>query len=154
MRIRKYQPDDALKTAELFRDTVKRINRRDYSSDQIDAWAPDNIDIDAWSSRLQKSHTYLAESEDGGLLGFITVDQEGCLDLLYCHADHQRQGVGSRLWSHAQRQAQSGGLSYWFTEASITARPFFEKHGFKILKVQEVQKCGVSFVNYRMGKRC
>jgi hypothetical protein len=39
-----------------------------------------------------------------------------------------------------------------FTEASITARPFFEAEGFVVLSPQVVISRGVEFVNYRMER--
>ena len=40
-----------------------------------------------------------------------------------------------------------------YTEASITARPFFEAQGFVILAPQVVSCRGAEFVNYRMEQR-
>ncbi|HOI05945.1 MAG TPA: GNAT family N-acetyltransferase [Deltaproteobacteria bacterium] len=152
MRIRQLRHGDAEKAAELFRDTVARINRRDYSSDQIRAWAPGDMDVEMWRSRLQKGRAYVAESGEGKLLGFISIDRNGHIDLLYCHADHQGQGVGSRLLSHAERQIKASGVTHVSTEASITARPFFEKRGFEVVKEQKVRRNGSNFINYVMVK--
>ena len=44
------------------------------------------------------------------------------------------------------------GLARLFTEASITARPFFEALGFRVLAPQVVTCRGVEFVNYRMER--
>jgi putative acetyltransferase len=46
----------------------------------------------------------------------------------------------------------SSSLSRIFTEASITARPFFERAGFQLITQQTVEHNGVSFVNCRMEK--
>jgi putative acetyltransferase len=40
-----------------------------------------------------------------------------------------------------------------YTEASITARPVFEAHGFHLLTAQTVTVRGASMTNYRMEKR-
>jgi putative acetyltransferase len=47
-------------------------------------------------------------------------------------------------------EARRVGLVRLFTEASITARPFFEARGFTVLAPQVVTLRGVEFVNYRM----
>lgn len=39
-----------------------------------------------------------------------------------------------------------------FTEASITARPFFERNGFEVIEAQDVELRGETFRNYRMAK--
>jgi putative acetyltransferase len=49
-------------------------------------------------------------------------------------------------------EARGVGLARLFTEASITARPFFEAHEFTVLAPQVVMCRGVEFVNYRMER--
>lgn len=154
MRIIRFQSKDAEGTAHLFLDTVKYINSRDYSPDQIAAWISDDIDIELWGLRLQKGLTYIAESEEGELLGFISIDHDGHIDLLYCHAERQRQGIGSKLLRYVEEQIKASGIRCFFTEASITARPFFEKHGFKVIKEQKIQRKGSILINYLMEKHC
>jgi putative acetyltransferase len=39
-----------------------------------------------------------------------------------------------------------------FTEASITAKPFFQRMGFSVVKEQEVSRRGETFINYAMEK--
>ena len=39
------------------------------------------------------------------------------------------------------------------THASITARPFFEKRGYHVVKEQQVERRGVVLINYVMIKR-
>ena len=36
--------------------------------------------------------------------------------------------------------------------ASVTARPFFERHGFRVIAPQTVAKRGQSLLNFRMDK--
>ena len=42
--LRPYRPNDAPALLALFRDTIRRVNSRDYSRAQIAAWASDDID--------------------------------------------------------------------------------------------------------------
>ena len=39
------------------------------------------------------------------------------------------------------------------THASITARPFFEKRGYRVVKEQQVERNGVFLTNFVMVKR-
>jgi putative acetyltransferase len=153
MKIREFRSEDAAQTAELFRNTIRRVNSRDYSPEQVEVWASSIKDMDAWRFRLEAEYSFVSETSDGTLLGFIAMEPDGHIDLLYCHTDYQRQGIGSRLLSHVEKLARTSGITKLFTEASITARPFFENHGFVVLEIQEVRKRGVKFVNYRMEKR-
>ena len=44
------------------------------------------------------------------------------------------------------------GVARLFTEASFTARPFFESQGFVVLAPQVMMCRGVEFVNHRMER--
>jgi putative acetyltransferase len=152
MDVRSFQPADTAAILALFRDTVHRINSRDYTPEQVHAWAPAEMDHGRWAARLQASFTVVAE-EDGALLGFANLEADGHVDCLYTHAAHQGRGVATALMQALEGKARGLGLIRLFTEASITARPFFERRGFVVLAQQEVELRGVRFVNFRMEKR-
>jgi len=65
-------------------------------------------------------------------------------------ADHQRRGIGRQLLTAVVAEARRVGLARLFTEASITAQPFFEAQGFTTLAPQVVTCRGEEFVNYQM----
>ena len=56
--LRAYKPDDAPVLLALFRDTIRRVNARDYAPDQIRAWASDDIDPDHWAIRVLSASLY------------------------------------------------------------------------------------------------
>ncbi len=64
--IRRGRPDDAEQASQLFYDTVHEINSRDYSPEQIEGWAPNNMDADGWSKSLAEKTVFVAEQ--GGSL--------------------------------------------------------------------------------------
>jgi putative acetyltransferase len=72
---------------------------------------------------------------------------------MYVHPEHEGRGIASALLTCLEAAARRGGLVRLFTEASITARPFFERRGFKVLNAQLVELRGEEFKNYRMEKR-
>lgn len=149
--LRLYRPDDARVLLALFRDTIRRINCRDYASDQIAAWASDDIDVNAWTARFSGRFVVVPE-EACRPVGFIELEPDGHIDRMYVSADHQGQGIGRQLMAAVLAEAQRMGLSRLFSEVSITARPFFTSQGFSTL-VQQVVTCrGVELVNYRMER--
>jgi putative acetyltransferase len=150
--IRRYTPGDLAGLIVLFRDTVRRINRRDYSQAQVMAWAPDEIDAQQWARRFGNKAVWVADLE-GAPVGFVDVARDGQIDMLYVHADHQGRGIASRLLGTVEAGARAHGLLRLFTEASITARPFFERRGFRVLAPQRVVRWAQEFVNYRMDKQ-
>ena len=151
LTLRRYRPSDTPALLALFHDTIHAVNARDYAPDQLNAWAPPTQDADAWAVRLSTRDTLIAQ---GGLLivGFCDLEADGHLDHLYCHADYQRRGVGTLLVEEIEKIAREKGITRLTTEASITARPFFEARGFRVLQPQTVHVRGAAFVNYCMEK--
>lgn len=149
--LRTYKPDDAPALLTLFRDTIRRINARDYNPDQIRAWASDDIDPQVWASRFAGRFAAVAE-EAGRPVGFAELEASGHIDRVYVSADHQRCGIGRLLLAAMVVEARRRSIARLFTEASITARPFFEAQGFTVVAPQVVALRGVEFVNYRMER--
>lgn len=147
MEIRIYRPGDGPALAELFYHTVHTVNAADYTPEQLAAWAPGTAEPDGWDRSLLQHHTLVAV-EGETVLGFGDMDGGGYLDRLYVRADRQGQGVGSVLCGLLERAA--GGRVV--THASITARPFFEKRGYRVLREQQVERRGVLLTNYVMEK--
>jgi putative acetyltransferase len=151
MYIRRYRREDLPAVVELFHETVHEVNVRDYSDQQLEAWAPGKADLVAWDIRLSGAITYVAEQE-GTILGFGVLSRGGLLDLLYVHKDHQRHGIGSGLVHAIQEHARAVSLETLQTEASITAVPFFSSLGFVAVKEQQKTHQGVLFTNTVMTK--
>jgi putative acetyltransferase len=149
--LRSYQPDDGPALLALFRDTIRRVNSRDYSPPQVAAWASDDIDTVQWFGRFAGRFVPVAE-EGGRPVGFAELEPDGHIDRVYVSADQQGRGVGRQLLAAVVAEARRVGLARLFTEASITARPFFEGQGFVVRAPQVVTLRGVEFVNYRMER--
>lgn len=151
MQIRLFQPKDADQIAQLFHDTVREVNLGDYSITQVNAWAPDDLYFRNWVEVCSSRFTYVAEAS-GVILGFGELEANGHLDCFYCHKDYQGQGVGRQIYRAIETKARELGLDRLFTEASITAKPFFQKQGFSVITEQQVIRRGETLINYRMEK--
>ena len=149
MRVRPYAAADLDDLIGLFRQSVREVACRDYSPEQVLAWAPDEIDRGTWALRLGASRAWVAARGDR-TAGFATLEPDGHLDMLYVHAAFQRCGVASKLVDRLECAARSCGLTGLFTEASITAKPFFERRGFHVVEKQLVALRGQEFANFRM----
>jgi putative acetyltransferase len=150
-RIRYYEAGDAPEIVRLFYGTVRSVNRADYSDEQVQAWAPCVPEPDEWHSRMAGRRSLVAE-EAGEVVGFAELEDDGHLDMLYARQDAVGRGVGRRLYRAVEREAQAQGLRRVFTEASITARPFFERLGFRVVREQTVRRRGVPLTNFVMQK--
>ena len=146
MILRPYQPSDCKILADLFYHTVHTVNTKDYSNEQINAWADGNIDLKMWNDSLFSHYTVVAQLDDI-LVGFGDIDKTGYLDRLFVHPNYQRQGIASALCDRLERSVSTPKI---ITHASITARDFFKKRGYLIIKEQQVQRHNVYLTNYIM----
>lgn len=151
MLIRLFQKQDSDQIAQLFHDTVREVNIHDYSTAQVNAWAPDDLHIPEWSESCAKKFTYVAE-EEGEIIGFGQLEANGHIDCFFCHRDYQRCGVGTRLYRAIEAKALELRIERLFVEASITARAFFKNRGFAVAKEQQVMIRGENFTNFAMDK--
>lgn len=143
--------DDAHDAERLFHETVHAVNARDYTASQLDAWAPrEEAQRDMVVEKLRRQ-AGVAARECGILIGFGTLDECG-IDMLYVHKDRQGQGIARRILLELERMSADRGLNDSVAYASATARPFFEKMGYKLDYENVAVRGGVPLTNYRMSK--
>lgn len=147
MILRKYTPADCEEMAALFYHTVHTVNAKDYPKEQLDVWATGTVDFEKWN-RSFLEHYSLVAVENNVIVGFGDIDDTGYLDRLYVHKDFQHQGIASAIVDKLEQQI-TGKI---VTHASITARPFFEKRGYHVLKKQQVERQGIFLTNFVMEK--
>ena len=150
MTLRGYSKPDCAILAQLFYDTVHTVNAKDYTREQLDAWATGEVDLEAWNKSFQAHHTVVAEM-DGKIVGFGDMDEIGYLDRLYVHKDYQRRGVATAICNALE---QNSNAAEFTTHASITARPFFEKRGYTVVRERQVERRGELLTNFVMRKDC
>ncbi|MES0371541.1 MAG: GNAT family N-acetyltransferase [Mariprofundaceae bacterium] len=147
MNIRRYRQGEEDVLWQLLYNTVHHVNIQDYSSEQLNAWAPDDWDMEQWKERLLGSRPFVVEAEDQ-VVGFAELESSGHIDCFFCDQHWLGKGVGSLLLSAIETEAKNQELTYIFTEASITAKEFFKKKGFSIGHEKIVMLRGVQFPYY------
>ena len=152
MILRRYKSKDCKKTAALFHDTVHSINSADYTRRQLNAWAPAYMDLSEWDDKLSSAYSIVVEDEDL-IVGFGVADDTGYFDLLYTHKNYQGIGVANMVADDIERYVCRKGIHTIITAASITAKPFFEKRGYVVIKEQTVECRGQLFSNFVMSKK-
>lgn len=78
--------------------------------------------------------------------------ETGYLDRLYVHAAYQRRGAASAIFRTLENRARQLHITTITTDASITAKPFFERHGFQTIAAQTVYRHGIALNNFKMEK--
>jgi len=143
--------DDMEQITNLFRETILHINSKDYSDLQVQKWASRADNSNKWRDRIRHQYFLVAEKDDQ-IIGFGSINKEAYLDTLFVHKDYQKEGVGSAILQVLLAHTRNTGKPEVYTEASLTARPFLEKHGFRTKRPQQKVRDGVVFVNFAMIK--
>ena len=150
--LRKFDAEDTAALVALFHDTVHTINAKDYPPEQLEAWAPAVADLKRWRSRFKSSKTIVAEL-DGKIVGFGSLqNDQSTISLLYVHKDHQGQGIATALLKKLEKYPIKQGANAVTAEVSITARPFFEKSGYGLVRESRKMLNGKEFINFIMEK--
>lgn len=152
MRVRDFQPTDLGAIATLFYETVRFVNRADYAQEQVEAWAPRILATSFWGQRLAQKDVLVVEDDHAALTAFATLESTGYIDFFFCRHDLVGQGVGTLLYQELEARARQGSIVRLFTQASLTARPFFERRGFHSIRSQQVEIRGVKLRNDVMEK--
>lgn len=148
MLIRKYTSSDCRQLAELFYETVHTVNAKDYTEQQLNVWATGNVDLKKWDETLKEHYTIIAIKNDI-IVGFGDIDKSGYLDRLFVHKDYQKQGIACAICDELEQEFGGNKIT---SQVSITAKPFFEHRGYKIIKEQQVIRDGIPLTNYVMEK--
>ncbi len=149
--IRIYRDDAAPALRAVYFSAIHETAARDYTPEQIAAWAPETYDESRWAARMAGIQPFIAE-RDGIVVGYADVQPNGYIDHFFVSAHAGRQGVGTALMQRIHAQAEATGLTSLFSDVSITARPFFERWGFAVEQEQSLVVAGLSLTNYRMRK--
>jgi len=154
IQVRRYQDGDAKFLSQIYYNTIHTVNAKDYTKNQLDAWAPWSSvqDYSGWQEKLEKIKPYVALIDDI-IVGFSEFEPNGHIDCFYVHHEFQGSGVGSALIHEIEKEAVDKSISRVYAEVSITAKPFFEAKGFHVVKQQAVTIRGVELINFIMEKR-
>jgi N-acetylglutamate synthase-like GNAT family acetyltransferase len=151
MNIEKYHTQYAKELAQLFTNTIHKVNVKDYSKEQIESWAPSKVDYKKWENRFEKTKPYIVKNNNK-IIGFFEFKDNGHIDCFYVHHDYQKQGIGKLMMSKIIEIAKEKKLDEIFAEVSITAKPFFEQFSFITQNKNIVKKGKIKLVNYIMTR--
>jgi putative acetyltransferase len=155
VEVRDATAGDASAVADLFHDTILNVNVGDYSVAQVAAWAGPAPEPEMWERRIaadSNARRMFVATNHGQVVGFAEFEGDGHVETLYVHHEFQGHGIASRLLDRIEAEARHRGLERLYTEASITAEPFFRRRGFSIVRPQLVEVRGHTFRNFVMQK--
>ncbi|MES2690107.1 MAG: GNAT family N-acetyltransferase [Bacteroidota bacterium] len=136
---------------QLYVDTIQAVCADEYNAEERTAWASGINNTARWLEVMNTQYILLA-TMNGEIAGFATLKNGNYIDFFYVHKNHQRKGIAKELLCRIEGKAINHGVKKLSSDISKTARPFFEKHGFIVLKEQHHPRQGVVLVNYKMEK--
>ena len=151
MLIRRFQFGEDRALFEVYYSAIHLVASRDYTPEQINAWAPVELDQGLWSKKMRDIKPFVAEI-NGKIVGYADVQPCGYIDHFFVSGYHQSQGIGKLLMSTLHGEAASLGLNELTSDVSRTAQPFFEKFGFGIIEQRTPELRGVVIPNALMRK--
>ncbi|TFB76711.1 GNAT family N-acetyltransferase [Cryobacterium glaciale] len=151
MLLRPFTVLDGEATLDVFLRAIRITASSRYTPEQIAAWAPDDMDIVAWTAKRARTATVVA-TNGVQVVGFTDLDDRGYIDMLFVDPDFGRRGVASALLGWVLERADDRGLTELSTHASLVARPFFEKFGFVVLEQRYPVQGGVRLTNFIMHR--
>jgi putative acetyltransferase len=149
MLLRAYCVEDAAATLAVFERAVRLTASADYGSRQVSAWLGADRDLVDWNTARLATTTQVAVIGER-IAGFVDVNHDGYIDMLFVDPNRQRQGVASALLDWTEATATAIGASQLSAFVSITARPVFEAHGFVVHQERVPVVHGVPMKNFHM----
>lgn len=149
--IRVFQHGDHGAIAEIFTRAIHEIACDAYTPEQCLAWSDRRPDPEHWKKRCELKRPFVAVV-GSRIAGFLELDPDGHIDCAYIHPDYQRRGIMTRLVEHAVRTCLDFSLERVHVEASIVAKPLFEKCGFHVIRENSVDIGGVKLPNFLMER--
>ena len=142
VHVRKARVEEAQAIIDLHVDTVRRVNSKDYSPQQIDAWLGRRR-VEVTEAMIRDGQYYVCVDDAGHLVGMGNIKGDE-LFALYVSADHQREGVGSAILARIEQDALGDGICRIKADSTVTAEGFYRRHGYvaverKVLKIANRQ---------------
>jgi len=151
MRIRLVRDADYPEITRLRRQTIRTVNSNDYSEDIIQDWTT-QANTQTFRNNAHKHKRWVA-IEKNKIIGFCDHNFACELSRVYVHKDHLRKGVGSRMLAVAEKSLRKLGCKEVRIESTITAKKFYEKNGYKVLKKTFYKTKNMRSTVYKMSKR-
>jgi putative acetyltransferase len=151
VQIRRYKPGEEQALFAVYYSAIHLTASRDYTPEQIQAWAPKGLDMNLWACRIRGIKPFVAES-NGEVVGYADLQANGYIDHFFVSGTHARRGIGSLLMEHLLGEATALGLSELTSDVSRTAQPLYEKFGFVVVEQRRPERRGVVIPNAFMRR--
>jgi putative acetyltransferase len=104
MLLRAFRVGDEPGLYQVFRSAIHGLAIRDYTPEQVNAWAPQTVDPALWADRMRGIAPFVVE-HDGKLIAYADIQANGYIDHFFVSAPFARQGLGSKLMRRIHDEA-------------------------------------------------
>jgi putative acetyltransferase len=147
--VRRYRAGEERALHEIYHSAIHLVACRDYTTQQIEAWAPRDLDMTLWEDRIRGIDPFVVEL-DGTLVAYADLQASGYIDHFFVSGTHPGRGFGTMLMKRILDEAACLGLSELSSDVSRTAQGFYEKFGFAVVEHREPVVRGVGIPNALM----
>ena len=135
--IRPARPEDAPRLHELHAASVRALCSGHYSADVLEAWLW-NRAPSGYFAPIERGDLFVAE-RGGRIVGFGEA-APGTVIAVYVDPADVLQGVGTAILRHALARAHREHADPVRLEATLNARDFYERAGFREVKRSTVKR--------------
>lgn len=147
--IRRVRENDYARLVEIYTEAVRQTATKVYSPEQITAWSAFPMKSEKFREFVYGPQTWVA-TVDKTPVAFCGLGDDGHIASLYVHPELNRMGYGSQLLQYVMERGERRGMRRFYTEASFLSKTVFERHGFIVDYVEEVDYDGIHFCRFKM----
>ncbi len=151
MIIRKAQDKDYAEIARLHRKTIRTINAQDYPPRVIAVWSG-ITSAQRFRESADMCNRWVAVKKSK-IVGYCDHNFNCEIWGLYVHADYLKKGIGKKLLTVLEKSLKKQGCGHIQLKATITAKSFYLKHGYRVVKKIPYRMQHVTLDIYRMSKK-
>lgn len=133
VQFRKARPEDADAMLSVKRVAILGIDDARYDEHQLAAWAPDDDDIEVFEASPDADQYEIRVATDQGTVvgyGVLQLPDQR-LDALYVNPFYADMGIGTTILGQLETAARMAGVETLELSSSVTAAPFYERHGYE-----------------------
>lgn len=151
MHLRRFRAGDEPALYRVYFSAVHQIASRDYSLEQVNAWAPVERDEELGDNRMRAINPFVVELDDE-IVGYANVQSSGYIDHFFVSGFKPLLGIGRMLMERIHKEAELLCLAELTADVSKTAEPFFARHGFQVVERRSPVRRSVVLHNALMRK--
>ncbi|MGA5656431.1 GNAT family N-acetyltransferase [Rahnella contaminans] len=134
MKIRLAVPVEAEECWNIRNQAIRYGCKNTYDDAVIAAWTPEKMP-ESYRNVIVANPFFVVDVTDGrlGATGFLDLSS-GSVEAVFTLPQYTGKGLGSQIIEAIKSEARERGFEQLTLSSTPNAQPFYEKHGFKLLR--------------------